>query len=169
MISKTAIGKLFLLVLVWLSCSAAYAEKTPDVDQVIVIKSERKMLLFSSGGVVKEYPIMLGLNPVGHKLEKGDNRTPEGHYVLQGRNPQSRYHRSIHISYPNESDIRRAREKGLDPGRYIAIHGLPVKSEEAEWDFIERDWTNGCIAVTNKAIEEIWDLVPDGTPIEIRP
>ena len=158
-----------LSLLVFLSCSTAYAGSALHADKVLVIKSDRKMFLIRNGAVFKEYAIMLGLNPVGHKQQKGDNRTPEGHYLLKGRNPQSRFHRSIHISYPNEADLKAALEKGVDPGRYIAIHGLPEKSEEAEWDFIERDWTNGCIAVTNPEIEEIWELVKDGTPIEIRP
>ena len=155
-----------LLSLTW---PAASADIAFYADQVLVIKSERKMYLIRGGAVFKEYDIMLGLNPLGHKQEMGDNRTPEGHYMLDGRNPQSRYHRSIHISYPNQVDRKRARDRGVDPGRYIAIHGLPEKSEEEAWHFIERDWTNGCIAVTNPAIEEIWELVKDGTPIEIRP
>ena len=158
-----------LCTLLSLSWTAATADISLYVDQVLVIKSERKMYLIRGGAVFKEYDIMLGLNPLGHKQQKGDNRTPEGHYMLDGRNPQSRYHRSIHISYPNQADRKRARERGVDPGRYIAIHGLPEKSEEEAWHFIERDWTNGCIAVTNPAIEEIWKLVKDGTPIEIRP
>ena len=160
---------LLFLILFFLCCAAAVAGSAPCADQVLVIKSERKMFLLRNGAVFKEYEIMLGLNPVGHKQKKGDNRTPEGHYVLKGRNPQSRYHRSIHISYPNEADLKKAQERGVDPGRNIAIHGLPEKSEEEAWHFIERDWTNGCIAVTNPAIEEIWELVKDGTPIEIRP
>jgi len=158
-----------LSILIVLSISAAYAGSILSADKVLVIKSERKMILLNNGAVIKTYPIMLGQNPVGHKQERGDDRTPEGEYVLRGRNPQSRYHRSIHISYPNKADEEAARKKGVDPGRYIAIHGLPEKSEEAEWDYIERDWTDGCIAVTNEQIEEIWELVKDGTPIVIKP
>ncbi len=167
--SKTRFLTLLIFMLFSFSCPAVLAGVPIYADQVLVVKSERKMYLIRGGVVFKEYDIMLGLNPLGHKQQKGDNRTPEGHYVLNGRNPQSRYHRSIHISYPSETDRKRARERGVDPGRYIAIHGLPEKSEEEAWHFIERDWTNGCIAVTNPAIEEIWELVPDGTPIEIRP
>ena len=166
---KTFFHSLLLIVASILYCSTAYAGSALYAEKVLVIKSERKMFLMNSGEVIKEYPIMLGLNPVGHKQVKGDNRTPEGHYVIDGRNPQSRFHRSIHISYPNEADLQKARANGVDPGRYIAIHGLPVKSEEEAWHYIERDWTNGCIAVTNPEIEEIWALVKDGTPIEIRP
>lgn len=167
--SKKPAHILRFLILFLLSCAAAVAGSALFADQVLVIKSERKMYLLQNGVIFKEYDIMLGLNPLGHKQEKGDNRTPEGRYVLQGRNPQSRFHRSIHISYPNEEDRKGAEERGVDPGSHIAIHGLPEKSEESAWDFIERDWTNGCIAVTNPEIEEIWELVKDGTPIEIRP
>lgn len=166
---KTTIHNLLLCLILSLPWSAAHADAPLQADKVLVLKSERKMFLIRNGAVFKGYEIMLGLNPVGHKQEKGDNRTPEGHYLLKGRNPQSRFHRSIHISYPNEADLQAAREKGVDPGRYIAIHGLPEKSKEGEWHYIERDWTNGCIAVTNPEIEEIWELVKDGTPIEIRP
>ena len=147
----------------------ASAGSTIYADKVLVIKSERKMYLIKNHKIFKEYAIMLGKNPIGHKQEKGDDRTPEGHYVLKGRNPESRFHRSIHISYPNATDQLMARKRGVDPGQYIAIHGLPEKSKEAAWDYIERDWTDGCIAVTNPEIEEIWGLVKEGTPIEIRP
>ena len=166
---KACMHKSILITVLCLMCSSVHADSPRYADEVLVIKSQRKMFLLAGGKVLKQYPVMLGLQPVGHKLEKGDNRTPEGRYLLQGRNPQSKFHRSIHITYPNEADLQRAQARGVDPGGYIAIHGLPVQSEEAVWDFVERDWTNGCIAVTNPAIEEIWELVKDGTPIEIRP
>ena len=156
-------------ILAVLSISAAYAGSALSADKVLVIKSERKLHLLKDGDIFRTYSIMLGQNPVGHKQEKGDDRTPEGEYLLKGRNPQSKFHRSIHINYPNQSDEAAAQKKGVDPGRFIAIHGLPEKSKEAEWDYIERDWTDGCIAVTNEEIEEIWELVREGTPIEIRP
>ena len=158
-----------IFVLLCLTSSIANADSLQVADNVVVIKSQRKMYLMRNGKVWKQYPIMLGLNPVGHKQQKGDNRTPEGRYVLNGRNPASRFHRAIHISYPNEADRAKAREKGVDPGGQIAIHGLPVKTDDAAWDYIERDWTNGCIAVTNQDIDQIWELVKDGTPIEIKP
>jgi murein L,D-transpeptidase YafK len=118
---------------------------------------------------LKSYTVSLGQNPQGHKLQKGDQKTPEGVYTLDRRNPKSKYHRSIHISYPNTQDQRQAADKMTDPGGEIALHGLPVKTDEEAWDYIERDWTDGCIAVTNDEIEEIWDLVDDHTPIEIIP
>ena len=158
-----------IFVLLCLTSSIANADSLQFADNVVVIKSQRKMYLMRNGKMWKQYAIMLGLNPVGHKEQKGDNRTPEGRYVLNGRNPASRFHRAIHISYPNEADRAKAREKGVDPGGQIAIHGLPVKTDDAAWDYIERDWTNGCIAVTNQDMDQIWELVEDGTPIEIKP
>jgi len=138
-------------------------------DRVLVKKSERRLYLLYDGQVIKEYPISLGLNPTGHKQQQGDKRTPEGSYVLKHRNPQSKFYKSILLSYPNEQDRRRAENRGVDPGGDLAIHGLPTRSEEEAWDYIERDWTDGCIAVTNDEMEEIWNLVDDGTPIEILP
>lgn len=145
----------FLGILLVIGVSAVFAGTAMVADKVLVIKSERKMYLLKNGAVFKTYPIMPGQNPVGHKQKKDDDRTPEGEYVLKGRNPESRFHRSIHVSYPNVADEKAARSKGVDPGRYIAIHGLLEKTEEAEWDYIERDWTDGCIAVTNDEIEII--------------
>lgn len=138
-------------------------------DRVLVKKSERKLYLINKGRVIREYPISLGLNPLGDKQQQGDKRTPEGIYILKHRNPQSKYYKSILWSYPNEQDRREAEARGVDPGGNLAIHGLPARSKEEEWDYIERDWTDGCIAVTNDEMEEIWNLVDDGTPIEILP
>ena len=145
------------------------AENQLKADSVVVKKSERKMVLLNNGQIIKEYPISLGLNPIGHKQQRGDKRTPEGIYVLNRRNPASKFYKSILFSYPNEQDRRQAAARGVDPGGELAIHGLPVRTKEEEWDYIERDWTDGCIAVTNGEMEEIWQLVPNGTRIEIRP
>ncbi len=158
-----------LFVLLALACCPAWAgasaQNEPPVDLVVVIKSARVLYLYADGIPVESYPIGLGDNPVGHKRQSGDERTPEGAYVLDWRNPESIYHRSIHISYPNARDLARARERNVDPGGEIMIHGQP------DYDFRERhgDWTNGCIAVTNAAIDEIWARVEDGTPIHIYP
>jgi murein L,D-transpeptidase YafK len=156
----------FVILSGYLSLSAACELKA---DRVLVNKTERKLYLLNDGQVMKEYPISLGLNPVGHKQQQGDKRTPEGTYLLKHRNPQSKYYKSILLSYPNEQDRRRAEARGVDPGGDLAIHGLPTRSEEEAWDYIERDWTDGCIAVTNDEMEEIWNMVDDGTPIEILP
>ncbi len=153
------------LLLICLSATGLSA----DVDAVLVEKGKRKMHLLSEGTVVKSYDISLGDRPEGHKQRQGDERTPEGRYIIDYRNPHSAYHLSLHISYPNRADRERARQRGVDPGGLIMIHGLPNGYQRAEPLFKGRDWTDGCIAVDNKAIEEIWALVKDGTPIEITP
>ncbi len=157
---------LVLTLLVFSSASTAAAQ---SVSHVLVMKSERRMLIMDGETVVKTYSIALGGSPEGHKQKEGDERTPEGSYVLDWRNPGSGYHRSIHVSYPNEADKARAASAGEDPGGMIMIHGqrnyFGWLSPLTQWF----DWTNGCIAVSNAEMDEIWDLVKNGTPIEIRP
>jgi murein L,D-transpeptidase YafK len=137
-------------------------------DKVIVLKRERKLLLMQDGKTLKTYPIALGANPTGTKTHQGDHRTPEGHYTLDRHNAHSQYHRSLHISYPNAEDVARAHKLGLSPGGDIFIHGLPNGYEPAANEAPD-DWTDGCIAVTNSEIDEIFRAVLDGTPIEIKP
>lgn len=138
-------------------------------DKVVVVKSERLMMLLKNGEIIRSYKVALGRNPEGRKVRQGDARTPEGVYYLDRRNSNSRFHRALHISYPNADDIRHAKAHGVSPGRDIMIHGLPKSFEDVgEWHRTI-DWTKGCIAVTNTEIDEIWTLVPDGTPIEIKP
>ncbi|HYH00626.1 MAG TPA: L,D-transpeptidase family protein [Terriglobales bacterium] len=150
--------------------SAHCAEPAPPkIDKIIVLKSERKLLLVSQEAVVKTYRVALGKNPKGPKTQMGDHRTPEGSYVVDSRNPKSQYHRSLHISYPNAQDKDRARKLRKNPGGDIFIHGLPNGQGWIGKAHVLTDWTLGCIAVTNEEIEEIWRLVPNGTPIEIRP
>ena len=164
------IGPIVFIALFILSAPLQlWAECELRADRVVVKKSERKMFLLNNGQTIKEYSISLGINPVGHKIKKGDKRTPEGVYVLNHRNSKSKYYKSILFSYPNERDRRQAKAKGVDPGGDLAIHGLPTRTDEEAWDYIERDWTDGCIAVTNDQMEEIWHLVDIGTPIEILP
>jgi murein L,D-transpeptidase YafK len=138
-------------------------------DKVIVIKSKRILMLMRDGEILKAYKIALGKQPKGHKINAGDKRTPEGNYILDSRKPDSKFHKSIHVSYPNESDILNAKKRGVSPGGAIMIHGLPDKLEDIGKSHRTWDWTDGCIAVTNTEIEEIWQLVPDKTPIEIKP
>ncbi|AYC99912.1 L,D-transpeptidase family protein [Neorhizobium sp. NCHU2750] len=149
--------------------SAGLALAQPVATRVLVLKSERRMEILSGGTIVKTYPIALGGSPVGHKEKEGDGRTPEGNYVLDWRNARSGYHLSMHVSYPGPSDTARARAAGEDPGGMIMIHGqrnyFGWLGSLTQWF----DWTDGCIAVTNPEMDEIWALVPDGTPIEIRP
>lgn len=138
-------------------------------DRVLVDKSEYRMWLFKNDQVIAEYPVRFGGNPQGHKQQQGDQRTPEGHYVLDYRNPNSRYHRSIHISYPDRQDRTAASRRGVSPGGDIFIHGQPNGWGFAGLVLQQFNWTDGCIAVTNDAMDEIWNTVPNGTPIEIRP
>lgn len=139
-----------------------------QADRVVVVKSRRKLMLMQGEVVVRSYPIALGRNPVGTKRREGDGRTPEGRYQLDWRNPNSRFYRSLHVSYPSDGDIARARYHGWRPGGMIMIHGQPTDSA-GRVSRRKGDWTEGCIAVSNRAIEEIWAAVEDGAPIEIRP
>lgn len=137
----------------------------PPIDLVVVIKSERVLYLYVDGMPIKSFRIGLGDHPAGDKRRSGDERTPEGAYILDWRNPDSLYHLSIHISYPNARDRAWARAHGVDPGGNIMIHGQP------DYAFEKRtgDWTDGCIAVSDKAMDIIWRRVPTGTPIHIYP
>ena len=160
---------LFLLPLIQSFPATAISDGTPHVDRVLVIKSERRLYLIRDGKRIESFRVSLGQEPEGHKLFAGDNRTPEGQYTLDWRNPESDYYRSIHISYPNSEDRRKARAWGQDPGGNIMIHGLPNDADKWNFAFEGLDWTDGCIAVNNRAMDEIWRRVTVGTPIEIRP
>ncbi|MCP5367199.1 MAG: L,D-transpeptidase family protein [Hyphomicrobiales bacterium] len=152
---------------------AGPAEAAPapvaKADRVLVLKGARKLMLLSHGRTLRAYRVALGRTPEGHKQHQGDGRTPEGSYRLDWRNPDSRYHRSIHISYPAPEDRARARRLGVSPGGDIMIHGLPNGRGWIGAAHAGYDWTDGCIAVTNAEMDEIWALVDNGTPIEIRP
>jgi murein L,D-transpeptidase YafK len=139
------------------------------VNSILVHKKARTMELIHAGQVLKTYKIALGGEPIGPKTKRGDHRTPEGMYVIDSRNLQSQFHRSLHISYPNAADKERARRLGVPTGGDIYIHGLPNGYGFIGAAHRARDWTDGCIAVTNAEIEEIWRLVDNGTPVEIRP
>ena len=139
------------------------------IDLVVIYKDDRLLQLKSNGRVVRSYEVALGAEPKGHKLTEGDNRTPEGVYTLDWRNASSQFYRSIHISYPGEDDQASALRKGLSPGGLIMIHGLPNGRGAGEMSHPSSDWTNGCIAVTNEEMDEIWSLVEDGTTIMIFP
>jgi murein L,D-transpeptidase YafK len=139
------------------------------VDRIVVNKSRREMLLLSGESVLRSYRIALGRDPLGQKTCEGDGKTPEGSYVIDRRNPKSAYHRSLHISYPTASQQELARSVGIDPGGDIMIHGLRNGEAHIGKAHLESDWTQGCIAVTNEEMDEIWDLVGDGMPIQINP
>jgi murein L,D-transpeptidase YafK len=145
------------------------ADKPLQADRIVVVKSQRTLALLRAGKQLKVYKVALGGDPLGPKTREGDNKTPEGAYIIDSRNAHSQFHLSLHISYPNAADRARARRLGVNPGGDIMIHGLPP-----QWAWLgaahrKTDWTLGCIAVTNPEIEEIWALVPIGTPIEIKP
>ncbi len=138
-------------------------------DRVIVLKSQRILMLMSQGKVLKSYKIALGGNPTGPKTRQGDHRTPEGSYILDRRNPKSRFYRSIHISYPDDKDRANASKLGVSPGGDVFIHGLPNGFGWLEKSHLAMDWTDGCVAVTDGEMDEIWRAVPDGTAIDIKP
>ena len=146
---------------------ALSAETT--VDRLVLDKSERRLVAYRRGEVLKTYSVALGRQPVGAKRFEGDGKTPEGVYWINGRNPESQYHRSLSLSYPRPADVKRAKRHRRSPGGDIMIHGTPEGYGYPEWMKQSYDWTQGCIAVTNEDIEELWRIVPDGTPIEIRP
>jgi len=139
------------------------------IDSVLVLKSERKLYLIKDGRRIREMDIALGLAPIGRKEQSGDFRTPEGSYLLDAKNPDSDYFLSIHVSYPNADDRRHAADRGVDPGGQIMIHGLPNQPKRDERSYSGWDWTDGCIAVSNSDMVDLWLLVGENTPIDIRP
>jgi murein L,D-transpeptidase YafK len=141
----------------------------PMADLVRVQKSERKLELLRNGEVLRTYRVSLGLRPEGHKEFEGDFRTPEGQYRLSRRNPNSEYFLSIQIDYPNDRDVARARKQGVRPGGAIMIHGQPNVPRKPRDYYSNVDWTEGCIAVSNSDMVEIWLMTPPDTPIEIKP
>ncbi|HEY2067107.1 MAG TPA: L,D-transpeptidase family protein [Gemmatimonadaceae bacterium] len=140
----------------------------PMVDSVVVEKRAHRLSLFYAHRRVRQYLVALG-SPVGDKLSAGDRRTPEGLFFIDYRNPASQYHLALHVSYPDSAHLVRAAAKGVQPGGDIMIHGLPNGLRAAGASHRENDWTNGCIALTDEEIEELWRIVPVGTPVEIRP
>jgi len=138
-------------------------------DKVVVIKSKRVILLMNNGEILRAYRVSLGKQPVGRKTRQGDQKTPEGTYVIDSRITDSKFYLALHISYPNDSDVKNAQRLGVEPGGDIMIHGLPNGLGKKVGKLHRlTDWTDGCIAVTNSEIEEIWQMVSDGTPIEIK-
>jgi murein L,D-transpeptidase YafK len=140
-----------------------------QADRVIVRKSARLLELYRGTKLLRTYAIALGRNPLGHKQQEGDGRTPEGRYVLDYRNPRSSYHKALHVSYPSPADTSAAQSRGVSAGGFIMVHGV-----RNGLGFVGRlhrifDWTDGCIAVTDAEIDEIWRSVADGTPIDIEP
>lgn len=164
---------LFLWLALGMSLSigitAPRATENSAVDRILVDKSDHRLDLVANGQIIRSYRISLGSHPYGDKIRQGDKKTPEGRYVIDGRNPDSRYYRALHISYPNAADRADARRRGVDPGGMIMIHGLPDSATGDGEGYVGMDWTDGCIALTNEEIDQLWETVKDGTPIEIVP
>jgi murein L,D-transpeptidase YafK len=138
-----------------------------EIDRIVVEKSARRMQLIQDDRVVRTYRVALGFAPEGDKQRQGDGRTPEGEFVINRRNDRSAFHLSIGIDYPQDDDLKRARAGGYSPGGDIFIHGQP--NAVGDGFRLRGDWTNGCIAVTNREMREIWEVTPIGTPVDIRP
>lgn len=142
------------------------------VDLVVVVKRRRLLQLLYRDRVMRTYRVALGSNPVGHKRERGDGRTPEGLYRIDYKKPESKFNLALHVDYPNERDRAEAAARGVDPGGAIYIHGHPREASELAYfrlKFARDDWTDGCIALPDPAMAEIYDSVRAGTPILIRP
>ncbi|OOG76638.1 hypothetical protein BLJAPNOD_03788 [Ensifer sp. M14] len=161
--------RVFVVTMAWLLAACSSALANDPADRVVVHKAKRLLQLYRDGEMLREYSIALGGNPIGHKEREGDRRTPEGLYVLDWRNDKSGYHLSMHVSYPRPEDVTAAAAKGVEPGGMIMIHGQPNYFGWLAFMTQMFDWTDGCIAVTNAEMDEIWNMVPNNTPIEINP
>jgi murein L,D-transpeptidase YafK len=158
--------------LVLLTVTLLLFAETPlgvTVDRVVVYKRERKLVLLSEGKEIRSYKVALGSAPVGPKTRQGDHKTPEGTYLLDSRNSESQFYKSLHVSYPNSKDVTAAKKLGVSPGGDIMVHGLPKKYAWLGKSHTLHDWTDGCIAVTDEEMDEIWKMVRLGTPIDIKP
>jgi murein L,D-transpeptidase YafK len=138
-------------------------------DSILILKKDHRMELLAEGKVIRTYQVALGRGGLEPKVRQGDGRTPEGHYIIDAKYANSEYHKALHISYPNAEDRKRAAKLGVSPGGSILIHGLPNGKGWIGAAHRLYDWTLGCIAVTDEEIDEVWVLVPVGTPVEIRP
>ena len=159
---------IFILFIVVL-CYPGAAYSNEKAELVIVVKSEYRLYLIREGKLFASFPVVFGSNPKGHKQQQGDNRTPEGEYVLDYKNANSAYYKSIHISYPNKQDREDARKRGVSPGGDIMIHGQPNKWGKFSLVTQLFNWTNGCIALSDSDMDAVWNAVDPGTPIQIRP
>ena len=164
-----AVLALLIAAAAWYLWPVRPLEPGTRADRLAVIKSERRLILFRGGQVLKTYPVSLGWQPLGPKYCQGDGRTPEGSYVISAKNPHSKYHLALRISYPGPTDRARAEEAACNPGGDIMIHGLPRGLGYLGRFHRFYDWTQGCIALTDLEIEEIYLSVPVGTPVLIEP
>lgn len=161
----------FLLLVIALLVAGSSAHAADAATHILVDKSSRKLFVYADQAVIATYRVVLGGNPEGHKVQEGDRRTPEGNYVLDYKNKKSSYFLSIHISYPDQTDRKKASALGVSPGGDIMIHGQPNNRGFRQYvDLHARyDWTDGCIALSNQDMKTLWDLVSVPMPIEIRP
>ncbi len=169
-IPNARILSLLSAVLLFASCgSRHHTQLTDEPDRILVVKSTHTLCLMKGTQVLKTYRIALGRQPIGPKERQGDHKTPEGIYSVDRKLPNSRFHLALHLSYPDASDREHARSLGVQPGGDVEIHGLPTIFSWLGSLHRRMDWTDGCMAVTNSEIEEIYPLIPVGTPVEIRP
>ena len=166
---KINYGRIGLMLLFLSSSLPAWTDDFPVADKVVIEKAARKLHLIQDGEAFRTFDIALGIRPQGDKIKEGDFKTPEGMYYLDSRNQNSDFFLAIHVSYPNEEDRRQARQLGVDPGGSIMIHGQPNVPTRSEAYYRTQDWTNGCIAVSNSDMIDIWLMTGENTPIEIRP
>tara|TARA_B100001109_G_scaffold75933_1_gene62344 strand:- start:4382 stop:4864 length:483 start_codon:yes stop_codon:yes gene_type:complete len=159
--------KYFFIIFLFLFSFSLYAQNS--IDMIIIKKSQRVLYAVKDDKVIKKYDIAIGKNPIGHKLKEGDKKTPEGYYFIDGKNAKSKFFLSLHTSYPNFHDKRVAEKNNLNPGSHIAIHGLPSISVLSQYLYNSSDWTDGCIALNNKDMEELWNMSEEGTQILIKP
>ena len=145
------------------------ASDFPQADLVVIEKGKRQLHLVADGEAFRTFRIALGMQPQGDKQQEGDSKTPEGRYLLDARNPNSEFFLSIHVSYPDQLDRREAARRGVDPGGAIMIHGQPNEPTRSENYYKTQDWTDGCIAVSNSDMIDIWLMTRDNTPVDIRP
>jgi len=158
-----------LLLAVGNPLTARQSQPAQKADSILILKKDHLLELLAGGKVIRTYKVALGSGGLAPKMREGDGRTPEGHYVIDARNAASAYHRALHISYPNAEDRQRAAKLGVSPGGAVMIHGLPNGKGFIGSAHRLYDWTLGCVAVTDDEIDEIWNMVPVGTPVEIRP
>lgn len=168
-LALTALAAAVCGALAWANWPQQRLDPAARADRVVVEKSARLLHLMKGAAVLKTYRVALGGNPVGHKQREGDQRTPEGEYRIDYRNPRSSFHLALHISYPSPADSERAQRAATPAGGDIMIHGAPNGYGWIGRLHRLRDWTAGCVAVTDREIEEIWNAVPDGTPVLLRP
>jgi murein L,D-transpeptidase YafK len=164
-------NKKILVAWMFLVVSTALVAQDPHVtvDKLVVYKKEKRLVLLSGEKEVRSYKIALGSEPAGPKTRRGDHRTPEGSYLLDARNANSQFYKAFHISFPNAKEAAAAKKLGINPGGDIMLHGLAKQYAWIGKEHVLYDWTDGCIAVTNQEMDEIWQLVRVGTPIEINP